>query len=97
MYFGRVIGSVVATHGIEGLAGNRLLLIERTDELGESLQREEVAVDTVQAGPGDRVVLVSSREAAMAIAAPQVSTQRWSMAARRAAWRLRPRRKCRPA
>ena len=62
MYFGRVIGSVVATHGIEGLAGNRLLLIERTDELGESLQREEVAVDTVQAGPGDRVVLVSSRE-----------------------------------
>ena len=72
MYFGRVIGSVVATHGIEGLAGNRLLLIERTDELGESLQREEVAVDTVQAGPGDRVVLVSSREAAMALPAPHI-------------------------
>ena len=73
MYFGRVIGSVVATHGIEGLAGNRLLLIERTDELGESLQREEVAVDTVQAGPGDRVVLVSSREAAMALPAPHIA------------------------
>ena len=54
MYFGRVIGSVVATHE-RGLAGNRLLLIERTDG-SESLQREEVAVDTVQAGPGDRVV-----------------------------------------
>ncbi len=73
MYFGRVIGSVVATHGIEGLAGNRLLLIERTDELGESLRREEVAVDTVQAGPGDRVVLVSSREAAMALPAPHIA------------------------
>ncbi len=73
MYFGRVIGSVVATHGIEGLAGNRLLLIERTDELGVSLKREEVAVDTVQAGPGDRVVLVSSREAAMALPAPHIA------------------------
>ena len=73
MYFGRVIGSVVATHGIEGLAGNRLLLIERTDELGKSLQREEVAVDTVQAGPGDRVVLVSSREAAMALPEPHIA------------------------
>ena len=73
MYFGRVIGSVVATHGIEGLAGNMLLLVERTNEAGESLHREEVAVDTVQAGPGDRVVLVSSREAAMALPAPHIA------------------------
>ena len=73
MYFGRVIGSVVATHGIEGLAGNRLLLIEKTDEVGTSLGREEVAVDTVRAGPGDRVVLVSSREAAMSLPKPHIA------------------------
>ena len=73
MYFGRVIGSVVATHGIEGLAGNRLLLVEKTDENGSALGREEVAVDTVQAGPGDRVVLVGSREAAMSLSEPHIA------------------------
>ena len=70
MYFGRVIGSVVATHAVEGLRGHRLLLIEKTYEHGARLGGEEVAVDTVRAGPGSRVVLVKSREAAMALPPP---------------------------
>lgn len=73
MYFGRVIGSVVATHAIEGLQGHRLLLIEKTDEHGARLGTEEVVVDTVRAGPGSRVVLVKSREAAMALPPPLIA------------------------
>ena len=45
MYFGRVIGSVVATHGIEGLAGNRLLLIEKTDISEQDIKSKITEID----------------------------------------------------
>lgn len=67
MYLGRVIGTVVATRKAAGLEGQKLLVVQPlTDELVPS-RDPEVAVDTVQAGPGDLVYLVGSREAALAL------------------------------
>lgn len=67
MYLGEVIGTVVASQQIEGLEGNKLLLVQPLDENRQPNGAKEVAVDTVRAGPGDLVFLVGSREAALAL------------------------------
>lgn len=67
MYLGRVIGTVVASRKATGLEGQKLLMVQPlTDEMKPS-RDPEVAVDTVQAGSGDLVYLVGSREAALAL------------------------------
>jgi ethanolamine utilization protein EutN len=67
VYLGRVVGSVVATVKAEGLAGQKLLLVQPLDETLAASGSLEVAVDAVRAGPGDLVFLVGSREAALAL------------------------------
>lgn len=67
MYLGRVIGTCVATRKIEGLEGQKLLVVRPEDHAGKPTRRAEIAVDTVRAGVGDRVYLVGSREAALAL------------------------------
>lgn len=67
MNLARVIGTVVATVKYEGLEGQRLLMIQPLDHNQEPRGRPVVAVDSVQAGPGDLVHTASSREAALAL------------------------------
>ncbi len=66
MYLGRVTGTVVANRKVEGMEGQKLLLIQPVDDQLKENGPLQVAVDTVQSGPGDLVVLVGSREAALA-------------------------------
>ena len=66
MYLGRVIGTCVATRRAPGLEGVKLLVVQPLDHQGAPTTPPEVAVDTVRAGPGERVYLVGSREAALA-------------------------------
>ncbi len=67
MYLGEVIGTVVAERKYEGLLGKKLLLVQPLDEDRKANGPKQVAVDTVQAGVGDFVYLVGSREAALAL------------------------------
>ena len=67
MYLGRVTGTVVASQKVEGLRGAKLLVVQPLDDLRKPAGTLQVAVDTVQAGPGDLVYLVGSREAALAL------------------------------
>ncbi len=67
MYLGRVVGTVVASHKVEGLVGQKMLLVQPLDDQLNENGRVQAAVDTVQAGPGDLVYLVGSREAALAL------------------------------
>lgn len=67
MNLGRVIGRLVATARVEGTRHYRLLIVEPLDETGAPTGGYTVACDTVQAGPGDTVFLVGSREAALAL------------------------------
>ncbi len=64
---GRVIGSVVASHKVETLEGERLLLVQPLDTSGADTGTPLVACDAVQAGPGDVVLYEGGREAAMAL------------------------------
>jgi len=65
---GRVIGPVVATCRYEGLEGVKLLVVQPLDESLKPDGRPQVAADaTAQAGPGELVFVVASREAAQAL------------------------------
>ena len=67
MYLGIVQGTVVAERKVTGLEGKKLLLVLPVDDQGKPTGDVQVAVDTVQAGVGDVVYLVGSREAALAL------------------------------
>jgi len=67
MYLARVIGTVVAERKVEGLRGQKLLLVQPVSPDLAPNGAVHVAVDTVQAGPNDLVYLVGSREAALAL------------------------------
>ncbi len=66
MYLGRVIGTVVAQQKVDGLEGAKFLIVQPLDDELKHSGPTHVAVDTVQAGPGELVYLVGSREAALA-------------------------------
>lgn len=67
MYLGRVIGTVVATRKADGLEGQKLLLVQPLDVDQKPAGGIQVACDVAQAGEGDLVTLVGSREAALAL------------------------------
>lgn len=67
MYLGRVIGTVVASRKAEGLEGQKLLLVQPLDVDQRPSGGVQVACDVAQAGEGDLVSLVGSREAALAM------------------------------
>ena len=58
MYIGKVIGTVVATIKIDHLDGRKLLLVDQLDLRGEETGSYDIAVDVVQAGPCDTVLVI---------------------------------------
>jgi ethanolamine utilization protein EutN len=66
MYLGIVTGTVVAELKASGLEGKKILIVQPVDESSRPLGDVQAAIDTVQAGVGDLVYLVGSREAALA-------------------------------
>jgi microcompartment protein CcmK/EutM len=70
MQFATVIGTVVCTTKVPAWRGQRLLLLQPTDEAGTPGGRPLVAIDLVSAAPGQRVFFVKGREAATAMPNP---------------------------
>lgn len=58
MYVGRVSGTVVATVKHLSLNGRKLLWVDELDLAGEPNGRYDICVDTVQAGIGDKVLVL---------------------------------------
>jgi ethanolamine utilization protein EutN len=67
MLFGRVRGTAVCSIKYPDLEGMKLLVVEPLDRHLEPTGPLQIAVDVVQAGPGDLCVMVRSREAALAM------------------------------
>lgn len=68
MKLARVIGTVVATRKVVGLEGIKFLVIQPLTKNGSPDGEPIVAADaTAQAGPGELVFIVGSREAAQAL------------------------------
>jgi microcompartment protein CcmK/EutM len=66
MILGRVVGTVVATRKDERLLGAKLLLVRSIDPHGKDEAAHMVAVDTVDAGLHDKVLVVTGSSARMA-------------------------------
>ena len=68
MKFGRVIGTLVSTRKYEGLEGVKFLVVQPLDEALTPDGQPLIAADaTAQAGPGELVFMVASREGAQAL------------------------------
>jgi ethanolamine utilization protein EutN len=74
MLLARVIGTVVATHKDDGLAGQKLLLIQPLRADGAPAGRALVAVDAVGAGASEEVFYVRGREASFPFLPAEVPT-----------------------
>jgi ethanolamine utilization protein EutN len=66
MILARVVGTVVATRKDERLVSTKLLLVRPVDPQGQFEGSHLVAVDTVDAGVGETVLIVSGSSARMA-------------------------------
>jgi ethanolamine utilization protein EutN len=68
MHLARVIGTVVASQKYRGLAGIKLLIVQPLDKQQHPSGEPIVAADaTAQAGPGELVFFIASREAALTL------------------------------
>jgi microcompartment protein CcmK/EutM len=66
MILARIVGTVVATRKDERLVSNKLLIARPMDPRGKPEGSYLVAVDTVDAGMGETVLIVSGSSARMA-------------------------------
>jgi ethanolamine utilization protein EutN len=66
MIIARVVGTVVATRKDERLVSSKLLIVRPMDPHGKPEGNHLVAVDTVAAGYGETVLIVSGSSARMA-------------------------------
>ena len=66
MILANIVGTVVATRKDERLVGSKLLVVQPIDLQGRPQGNQFVAVDTVGAGFGEIVLIVSGSSARMA-------------------------------
>ncbi len=68
MQLATVIGTLVASSKYPGLEGVKLLIVQPLDRRQQPQGEPVVAADaTAQAGPGELVFIIASREAAVAL------------------------------
>ena len=70
MQFARVLGRVVATVKQETLLGIPLQWIQPLSARGEAAGKSMIAVDRIGIGPGETVIYITSREAAVTLDDP---------------------------
>lgn len=66
MILAKIVGTVVATQKDERLVSTKLLVAQPTDARGKPQGNHLVAIDTVDAGLGETVLIVSGSSARMA-------------------------------
>ena len=66
MLLAKVVGTVVATRKDPRLVSNKLMVVRGVDPRGKAEGNYLVAVDTVDAGVGETVLIVSGSSARMA-------------------------------
>lgn len=67
MILARVVGNVTSTIKIPALTGHKLLLVKPVSPSGADAGKTICALDTVQAGPGDMVLVLDEGNSARTI------------------------------
>ena len=73
MYVGLVTGTVVATIKHEAFNGRKLLIVDQLDMDGQPTGGYDICVDVVQAGVGDRVLVLDEGNGARQILKREVA------------------------
>lgn len=64
MFIGKIKGNIISTHKNEYLKGNKLLSVQPIDLEGNFIgQKDYIAIDLVDAGVGDNVLIVQEGDA----------------------------------
>lgn len=66
MILGKVVGNVVSTVKCPDYANYKLLLVQPVDQTGKAQGKTVLAIDSVQAGPGDTVIVIDEGGSARA-------------------------------
>ncbi len=64
MILGRVIGSIVSTVKHSAYQGLKILMVQPVDPMNQDKGTVIAAIDKVQAGPGDRVLVMTEGNSA---------------------------------
>lgn len=67
MTLGRVIGTVVSTVKLKALSGHKILMVQPVDPQGQDSGAMTLALDSVQAGVGDTVLIIDEGNSARMI------------------------------
>ena len=67
MILGRVIGTVVSTVKLQALSGHKILIVQPVDPQGRDSGAVTLALDSVQAGVGDTVLIIDEGNSARLI------------------------------
>ncbi len=76
MILGKVVGAITATVNHGFYDGEKLLVVELTDSNFASLGKQMIAIDAVQAGVGDRVLVLDEGNGARQIVADDAAPVR---------------------
>jgi microcompartment protein CcmK/EutM len=76
MYIGQVSGTVVATIKHEAFYGRKLLIVDKLDTSGQPTGHYDICVDMVQAGVGDRVLVLDEGNGARQVLKKKVAPVR---------------------
>jgi microcompartment protein CcmK/EutM len=76
MYIGQVTGTVVATIKHEAFHARKLLIVDKLTTAGEPTGAYDICVDVVQAGVGDRVMVIDEGNGARQILKREVAPVR---------------------
>ena len=67
MTLGKVIGTLVATQKNEHLKGRKILIVQPIDLDGTYIGRDVLAIDSVDAGVGDMVLMIQEGQGAVQV------------------------------
>ena len=67
MILGKVIGNVVSTIKAKGYESKKILIIQPVDPAGNPKGKSFLAVDAVQAGVGDTVIIIEEGNSARSV------------------------------
>lgn len=67
MILGRITGTVTSTHALAALKGFRIMIVQAIDNDGRNSGKTLLALDTVQSGIGDKVLVIDEGNSARMI------------------------------
>ncbi len=67
MILGKIIGNVVSTAKVKGYESKIILIVQPIDKVGTAIGKSFLAIDAIQAGVGDTVLVVEEGGSARAV------------------------------